>query len=144
METDNRPRDNETYALIGAAIEVRKELGNGFDASVYCDAFEVELQQRGTPYQRAYSIPVSYKGVPLDSPFEVDFLCYENVLVIIKSMSAITPVEDAQVINFLKATGMKRGLLINFGAYRLEYKRLVHKHRPAWTPKTEETEEERY
>jgi GxxExxY protein len=119
-------RDSETYAIIGAAMDVQKELGNGFLEAVYQDALEVEFNRQGIPFLREYSIPVSYKGCVLGTPYRSDFLCFESIIVELKATKALSEIEDAQVIHYLKATGLCRALLINFGSPRLEYKRLVH------------------
>jgi GxxExxY protein len=118
-------RDPETYAIIGAAIEVHRRLGHGFLEPVYQDALAMELADRGVPFEREAQIPVSYKGRPLSAAYRADFICYGSIIVELKALSAIGGVEDSQVINYLKATGYRRGLLFNFGKTRLESKRLV-------------------
>jgi GxxExxY protein len=118
-------RDPETYAIIGAAMEVHRELGPGFLEGVYQDAMEIELAKRNVPFRREHPAQVNYKGVVLGTAYRADFLCFESVLVELKAVKALSGVEEAQLIHYLKATGLSRGLLINFGAARLEYKRLV-------------------
>lgn len=118
-------RDPETYAVIGAAMDVHKEFGPGFLEGVYHDAVQVELAARGTPFERECPVPVVYKGMDLGTPCRADFVCHGSVFVELKAIKALTGVEEAQVLHYLKATGLKRALLINFGALRLEYKRLV-------------------
>jgi len=119
-------RDPQTYAILGAAMEVHRQLGRGFLEAVYQEALTVEFKQREIPFEREAQFVVSYKGVPLQTCYRADFVCFEEVLVEIKALSRLTGVEDAQVIHYLKATGLHRALLINFGAPRLDYKRLVH------------------
>jgi GxxExxY protein len=113
-----------TRAVIGAAMEVHSNLGPGFLESVYEAAMAIELNLIKVPYERQKSIPVMYKGEKAKD-FFCDFLVGENVLVEIKALKVITGVEEAQVLNYLKATGLKVGLLINFGEQSLRYKRLV-------------------
>lgn len=118
-------RDLETYAIIGAAMEVHKEFGKGFLEAVYQDALELEFRQRGIKYSREHSIPLTYKGIPLGTPYRADFLCFGSVIVELKAIKILSEREDAQVIHYLKATGLERALLINFSSPSLEYKRLV-------------------
>ncbi len=118
-------QDPETHAIIGAAMEVHRILGPGFLEPVYQEAFAIELGDRGIPFQRERELPVSYKKRRLACSYRADFVCYESIITELKALSALTGVEQAQVLNYLKATGLRRGLLLNFGASRLEMKRLV-------------------
>ncbi len=118
-------RDPETYAIIGAAMEVHRELGNGFLEAVYQDALQIEFNQRNIPFKREQSVPVLYKGVALGAPYRADFVCHGSVLVELKAVKALTDVETAQVLHYLKATGLGRALLINFATPRLDYKRFI-------------------
>ena len=113
-----------TRAVIGAAMEVHSNLGPGFLESVYEAAMAIELNLIKVPYERQKSIPVMYKGEKAKD-FFCDFLVDGKVLIELKALKAITGVEEAQVLNYLKATGLKVGLLINFGEQSLRYKRLV-------------------
>ena len=122
---DNNQRDPETFAIIGAAMEVHRELGHGFLEAVYQEALAIELTARKIPFQREVPLSVAYKGQKLACSYRADFVCYENVLVELKAISQLTGADEAQVINEMKATGMQRALLINFGAPSLEYKRRV-------------------
>ena len=118
-------RDQKTYAIIGAAMEVRKELGNGFLEAVYQEALEREFTYQEIPNKSQPSVKIEYKGKPLKKRYEPDFICYDEVIVEIKAMDKLSGVEYAQIINYLKATNLKVGLLINFGSKSLEHKRFV-------------------
>jgi len=118
-------RDERTYKIIGAAMEVHKELGCGFLEAVYQEALGREFKGQEIPFKSQPTIQICYKGQPLDKTYQPDFVCYEEVVVEIKAISSLTGIEEAQLINYLKATGLKVGLLINFGSRSLEHKRLV-------------------
>jgi GxxExxY protein len=118
-------RDEQTHGIIGAAMEVHSELGHGFLEPVYQAAMQRELTRRAIPHRCQAEIPVLYKGEPLECSYRADFICYDAVIVELKALSVLSRAEYAQVINYLKGTGMKRALLLNFGAPRLEYKRFV-------------------
>lgn len=113
-----------TRAVIGAAMEVHSNLGPGFLESVYEAAMAIEFNLRNVPYERQKAILVMYKGEKAKD-FLCDFLVDGKVLVELKALKTITGVEEAQVLNYLKATGLEVGLLINFGEQSLKYKRLV-------------------
>jgi GxxExxY protein len=118
-------RDPQTYAIIGACMEVHNELGHGFLEAVYQSALEKEFIRRKIPYAREVGLPIYFKGDLLDCPYRVDFVCYGCVLVELKALGKLTNNEYAITINYLKASGFDRGLLVNFGAPRLEYKRFI-------------------
>lgn len=115
----------ESYAIRGAIIEVSRELGCGFLERVYQDALELEFRLRNIPYEREKLIHVMYKGHPLGEPYRADFVCYGKVIVELKSVSEILDVHRAQIINYLKATKMKLGFLVNFGEESLHIERIV-------------------
>ena len=117
--------DPETYAIIGAAMAVHKELGNGFLEPVYQEALAMEMKRLDIPFQRECSIPVFYKGQKMDAVYRADFICFESIITELKALSNMSGTEEAQVINYLKATGLKKALLLNFGKPSLDYKRLV-------------------
>ncbi len=133
MTVDDQ-RDQRTYTVIGAAMEVHRQLGCGFLENVYQAALGIELAERGIPFKCQTALPVFYKGRRLECDYKADFVCYESVIVELKAVSAVAPVHEAQVIHYLKATGMEVGLLINFGASSLQYKRLVLSRTPRPSP----------
>ena len=121
-------RNKRTYKIIGAAMEVHKELGCGFLEPVYQEALQIEFALQYLPHVVQPDIRIRYKEQLLEKFYVPDFVCFEEVIVEIKALSQLTGLEEAQVINYLKATGMKVGLLINFGCKSLEYKRLVYNY----------------
>ncbi len=116
----------ETYQIIGAAMEVHNQLGNGFLESVYQEALEIEMNEREIPYKAQSPIEIYYKLKTLDKKFFADFFCYEDIIVEIKAVSQILPEHEAQLLNYLKATNIQLGLLINFGSQKLTYKRYLN------------------
>jgi GxxExxY protein len=118
-------RDPQTYAIIGAAMEIHRQLGHGFLEAVYQEAAVIEFSFQKVPFEREVSLPISYKGLTLPTHYRTDFICFAEIIVEFKAVPNLTNVDEAQVLNYLKATGFHRGLLINFGAPSLQYKRLV-------------------
>ncbi len=116
----------ESYAILGACFEVYKEKSNGFTEPIYQECLELEFGFQGVPFQAQGALPLAYKGRPLKHHLVPDFVCYGRVIVEIKAVSQLTDEHRAQVLNYLKATGFKLGLLVNFGHYpKLEYERIV-------------------
>jgi GxxExxY protein len=134
----NDERDQQTHAIIGAAMDVHRTLGPGFLEPIYHEALAIELGERGIPFRREVGLPVSYKGRRLACSYRADFVCYDSIITELKALCALTGVEHAQVINYLKATGLRLGLLLNFGASRLEIKRLVFDSPEHWSASFEE------
>src|SRR5437764_4276895 len=118
-------KDAETFAIIGAAMEVHRELGRGFLELVYQTALALEFQERGIPFKAEVALPICYENKLLTCAYRADFVCFESVIVETKAIATLTGADEAQLINELKATGLQRGLLLNFGAESLEYKRPV-------------------
>ncbi len=119
-------RDEKTDKIIGCAMEIHKELGCGFLEAVYQEALQKEFVTQGIPFKAQPVIEIRYKGEPLEKKYQPDYICYDEVIIEIKAISALTGLEEAQLINYLKATGLKVGLLMNFGSKSLEHKRLVY------------------
>ncbi len=118
-------KDPQSHAIIGAAMEVHRELGGGFLELVYQTALALEFQERGVPYKAEVALPIRYKGKLLTCAYRADFVCFDNFLVETKAIAKLTSADDAQLLNELKATSYERGLLLNFGGRSLEFKRVV-------------------
>jgi GxxExxY protein len=118
-------RDPQTYAMIGAAMEIPRLLGHGFLEAVYQHAAIIEFPLREIPFQREVALPIKYKNIQLPIQYRADFVCYSELTGEFKALAKLSSVEEAQVLNYLKATDIKRGLLINFGASSLQCKCLV-------------------
>ena len=118
----------EAYAIIGACMEVHRELGMGFLEPVYQEAFAVELATQGIPFEREAQLTILYKGNPLKKKYFSDFVCYERILVELKAVKELLPEHEAQLFNYLKAMGYQLGLLVNFGQPSLTHKRIVCSH----------------
>ena len=117
---------DEVYASIGAAIEVHKVLGPGFLEAVYHEAVEIESSLRGLPFESSKKLKIQYKDREFAKTYEADMVFYGQIIVELKALDRLTSHEEAQILNYLKATGLRVGLLINFGGHgRLEWKRLV-------------------
>ncbi|MBZ5538473.1 MAG: GxxExxY protein [Acidobacteriia bacterium] len=125
-QTPKERGDPRSYAVIGAAMEVHRHLGCGFLEAVYQEAMESELTARGIPHNRQVELPVFYKGVRLRTNYRADFICFDSIIVELKALASLGGVEESQLINYLKVTEMKFGLLLNFGARSLEYKRFIY------------------
>lgn len=116
----------EVFQIIGAAIEVHKILGSGFLEAVYQEALEYELSLRKTPFVSQQPLKIQYKTHILNKEYIADLVCFDSIIVELKALQRLTGHEESQIINYLKATGMRVGLLINFGSSgKLEWKRLV-------------------
>ena len=109
--------EDETYAIRGALYEVYKTLGSGFLEGVYQEALELELAERGIPYKSQPEISITYKGAQLRQTYRADIICFDNIIIELKAVKQLLPEHGAQLQNYLRATGMKLGLLVNFGHY---------------------------
>jgi len=115
----------ESYKIIGAAMEVHKELGAGFVEPVYQEALELEFLRQNIPYVREQNLNIFYKGQKLTRHYLADFVCYNQIIVELKALSELSGDHEAQILNYLKASQTKLGILINFGSKSLQFKRLV-------------------
>jgi GxxExxY protein len=125
-------QDPKTYAVIGAAMAVHREMGCGLPEVFYQDALEIELRLRNIPFTRETPYHVFYKGEKLRSHMRPDFVCFGEIIIELKALSEITGREEAQILGYLKAAGFQIGLLINFGTPSLFTKRFIHSSR--WLP----------
>jgi GxxExxY protein len=117
---------DEVYAVVGAAIEVHRELGPGFLEAVYQEALERELTTRKVPFESQRPLTIAYKGAPLTKQYIADLVCFNQVIVELKAVDSLTRTDMAQLLNYLKATRLRVGLLINFRSPgRFDWKRLV-------------------
>jgi GxxExxY protein len=107
----------ECYKIQGAVFEVYREMGCGFLESVYQECLEKELEKRAVPFVAQQELQLIYKGESLRQTYKPDLICYDKIIVELKAVKDIAPEHKAQLINYLKATGMKLGLLVNFGTY---------------------------
>lgn len=117
---------DEVYAIIGAAMEVYNALGPGFAEPVYQEAFGIEMVERAIPVKPQQELVILFKGKPLQKTYMADFVAYEKIIIEIKALDRLSSREEAQLLNYLKATKSPLGLLINFGAMKdLEWKRMA-------------------
>ena len=126
METQRKDLifPQESYEIIGAAMNVHNALGRGFVEKVYQEALAIEFQEKGIPFQREVEIHAVYKGNALSATFIPDFICYDKIIVELKAVQELDDMHRAQALNYAKVAGMKMALLINFGESRLVAERL--------------------
>ena len=116
----------ESYKIVGAAFKVYNTLGPGFLEAVYQEAFEIELQKQGIPFEREKDLKISYDGIELMQTYKADFVCFGKIIVELKAVSELDDAHRSQVYNYLHATGNKLGLLLNFGSFsKLEQERIA-------------------
>ena len=116
----------EVYRIVGAAMDVWYTLGRGFLEPVYQEALQIELARRDIPFEAQTPLRIEYKGLELKKEYIADFICFGQIIVEIKACEGLTGRDEGQIINYLKATHMRVGLLFNFGSQaKLEWKRYV-------------------
>ena len=116
----------EVFSIVGASIEVHRELGPGFLEGVYQEALEIELMARSIPFESQKHLHISYKGDQLQKGYVADLIAYDKIIVELKAFERLSGTEESQILNYLKATGLRVGILINFGSTgKLEWKRLI-------------------
>lgn len=123
--TKKYPNKEETYKIIGACMEVHKNLGRGFLEIVYKEALEIEFKLQNIPYKREQSFEIEYKGNKLKRYYVADFILFDSIVLEVKAQSFVIEENYKQVINYLAASKLKTGLLINFGEDSLKFKRVV-------------------
>ena len=109
--------ENESYAIRGAVFEVYREMGCGFLEAVYQECMERELTQQGIPFEAQKKLSLLYKGQPLKQDYKPDLVCHGKIIVELKAVKVVAPEHRAQLLNYLKATGIRVGFLVNFGSY---------------------------
>lgn len=118
---------DESYQIMGACVEVYKEMGSGFLEAVYQECLAKELISRSIPFTQKQRIQLSYKNSPLGQYYEADFICYDKIIVEIKAHKALADGHRSQTLHYLKSTDMQLGLLVNFGHHpQLEHERFVN------------------
>ena len=115
----------ESYNIIRACISVHKELGCGFLEAVYQEALAIEFRNYSIPFNQETSLDIYFRNMKLNKKYIADFICYDKIIIELKAISKIATEHEAQLLNYLKATGLKLGILINFGEISLKYKRFV-------------------
>ncbi len=116
----------EAYQIVGAAMDVYNTMGNGFVEPVYQECVEIELGLRGISFEQQVPIPLDYKSRRLKQQYIPDLTCFGSIIVELKAVKSIVDEHRAQLLNYLKATGLHLGMLVNFGAYpKLEWERMV-------------------
>jgi GxxExxY protein len=116
---------DECYKIIGACMNVHKELGPGFLETVYQESLAFEFFEQRIPFEKKKDIRIFYKDKLLDKCYKADFLCFEKIIVELKALSELSNDHISQLLNYLKATKLRVGLLVNFGTSSLIYKRLI-------------------
>ena len=124
MDSNEILYKNESFRIIGAAMEVHRVLGCGFVEVIYQEALEEEFKKRAIPYEREKEILINYKGRPLSKTFRADFVCYDDIILELKAVSDFTDDHYAQIYSYLKASNLSLGILINFGKANLDYQRI--------------------
>ena len=121
----NIQHKEKSYNIIGACMSVHRELGSGFLEAVYQEALALELKERGIPYVQEEKLEIYYKEHTLRQYYVADFICYDNIILELKALNGLESTHYAQVFNYLKASDLSLGLLVNFGKKSLESKRII-------------------
>jgi GxxExxY protein len=117
---------DEVFAIVGAAMEVYNVLGPGFHEGVYQEALEIECADRAIPFESQKPLVIGYKGRVLQKTYVADLICYRALIAELKAIEKLTSKEESQLLNYMKATGLRVGLLLNFGHSKiLDWKRMV-------------------
>ncbi len=117
--------EEESYKIIGACMNVHSELGSGFLEAVYQEALALEFKNLNIPFQKEQMIEIYYRGQLLDKKYFADFVCFDKIIIELKALDSLNSKHESQVLNYLKASNYKLGILVNFGSKSLEYKRIV-------------------
>lgn len=125
MKTEDFPFKDECYEIIGCAMEVHSELGCGFLEPVYQEALAIILTEAEIPFQKEKVLDIKFRNRTLRKKYIADFVCFDDVIVELKANEHIVSHDVAQVLNYLKVTGKKVGLILNFGNTKLQYKRVI-------------------
>ena len=125
MIQEEYPYKQECYNIIGCAMTVHSELGHGFLEAVYQEALSIVLAEKKIQFEKEKILNVEFRGKLLQKKYIADFICYDEVIVELKATDGLADHDIAQVLNYLKATGKKVGLLLNFGTSKLQYKRVI-------------------
>ncbi|MDR2359322.1 MAG: GxxExxY protein [Prevotellaceae bacterium] len=116
----------ESYAIIGACMKVHATLGSGFLEAVYQEALSKECRKQAIPFKEQEKLKIYYEGATLNKFYKADFVCYDKIIVEIKSTAVLLPIHRNQLLNYLSATGFALGLIMNFGTISLTFKRIIH------------------
>jgi len=117
---------DECFSIVGACFEVYNSMGCGFLEPVYQECLKIEMEDQKIPHEEQKELKIAYKKRKLRKTYKADFICFGKIIIELKTVSALTDEHRAQLLNYLNATGMKLGLLVNFGHYpKLEYERIV-------------------
>ncbi len=116
---------NESYFVIGLCMDVHNELGKGFSEAVYSDALEIELKTNGVPFKKEVKFDIIYKGKKLKHHYFADFIVDDKIILELKAVEKISSSHVKQTLNYLAASKLKLGIIVNFGEDQLTYKRVL-------------------
>jgi len=116
---------DESYQIAGACFEGHRNLGHGFLEAVCAEALSLEFRERHIPLIKNKELDIEYKGIPLNKKYNADFVCYDKIIIELKACDALATEHASQVLNYLKATQFRLGILVNFGEPKLHYERIV-------------------